>query len=64
MIQKKDLQLFEDVFPQTRGSKPRTRKQIIALAHKVAAALRKERDQLAKEQQNNISSGFFPTSPQ
>lgn len=62
MIDKKDLQQFDNVFPQASTVKSGTKEEVFALARKVSAALRSERDDLAKEQQeNNIASGFFPS---
>lgn len=53
---------FDEVFPKTKGINLESKVEVIKLAHKVAAALKKESENLAKERENNISSRFFSTS--
>lgn len=66
MIDKITFIPFDKIFPQTKGSKIQTRQEAIRLARKVATALKKESEKLAreeKEQQNSTSARFFcPTS--
>lgn len=51
---------FDQVFPQVKNAKEvRNRQEAISLAHKVANALEKESEELAKKQQNLTSSRFF-----
>lgn len=63
MTNKIQTQPFEDVYPEVKNMKPGTRKEKIALARRVATALRNERENFAKEQlQNNLTSGFSLTT--
>jgi hypothetical protein len=63
MIDKKNMTPVDKVYPQAKSIKSNTKEEVIALAHKVASALKRERDNLVKEQrENNSSSGFFSTS--
>lgn len=51
---------FDQIFPQVKGvAKIKNRREMISLAHRVASALQKEREQLAKEQQNSASARFL-----
>jgi hypothetical protein len=51
---------FDQVFPQVKGaSKIRNKQEMMTLAKRVAAALQKESEQLAKDQQNSASARFF-----
>ncbi len=63
MINMKDMLQLDEVFPQKTSIRLKSRKDAVRLAQDVAAALRKERDQLAKDQkENHINRGLLSPS--
>ncbi len=64
MIKKSDFLRFDEVFPQTKNSKSRSKAELIKLAKKVASALKKESEELAEQERAAAPPGFFSTSPQ
>ncbi|MFZ1721541.1 MAG: hypothetical protein WAU07_03475 [Microgenomates group bacterium] len=61
MIDKKTFIPFDELFPETKNSRPLSREKIIKLAKSVATALEEESERLAKEREQSDppSTKFF-----
>jgi hypothetical protein len=60
MIDKKNKLNFDEVFPQAKRFIPRNKEETIALAKKVSASLKSERQRLINERKDTYPSRFSP----